>query len=186
VTDPHTQRQRTFRPDPGEYAAAQAHLAARGRHVGDFLRACLRWINRDPDAALATLQPLWPDPRPPGRPFNTVAYALRDGQGRWHGEPDLLPAGRYRDVPTPRPFEPADPANPLAGERFTVRCGELADDDRVSLYTLRVVAEDGREVALRITHAVQDALFGPPITGTPERDQWEAARDRKQRQLDQH
>jgi hypothetical protein len=36
---------------------------------------------------------------------------------------------------------------------------------------------------LRMTHPVQDALFGPPILGTPERQRWEAAREQRQREL---
>ncbi|MBV9010645.1 MAG: hypothetical protein JO272_01120 [Pseudonocardiales bacterium] len=37
-------------------------------HMSAFLRACLRWLECDPDQALATLMPHWPDPRPSGRP----------------------------------------------------------------------------------------------------------------------
>src|SRR5260221_14793273 len=59
---------RTFRPEPGEYADAQADLAARGKEMDAFLRACLRWLHRDPDRFLATLGPVWPGPRPRGRP----------------------------------------------------------------------------------------------------------------------
>lgn len=185
MTDPHSQPQRSFRPERDEYDAAKKELAQRGHHVGDYLRACLRWLNREPDTALATLEAVWPDPRPSGRRFNMAVYALRDSHGRWHGEPDLLPAGQYRDADTPRPFNPTDPANPLAGEQFIARCGEIADDERVvSMYTLRALAEDGREIALRMTQAVQDALFGPPIMGTPERDRWDAARALKLHQLE--
>jgi hypothetical protein len=35
-----------------------------------------------------------------------------------------------------------------------------------------------------MTHPVLDALFGPPILGTRERQQWEQARERRRRQLD--
>jgi len=31
-------------------------------------RACVLWLTRDPDAALAALAPHWPGPRPVGRP----------------------------------------------------------------------------------------------------------------------
>jgi hypothetical protein len=34
-----------------------------------------------------------------------------------------------------------------------------------------------------MTHHVQDALFGPPILGTPERQQWEDAREQKRREV---
>jgi hypothetical protein len=55
-------------PEPEEYAAAKAKLDARGKHMSAFLRVCLRWLDHDPDQALAILGPLWPDPRPSGRP----------------------------------------------------------------------------------------------------------------------
>src|SRR5258707_2453688 len=59
---------RTFRPEPGEYADAQADLAARGKEMDAFLRACLRWLHRDPDPSLAALTQASPGPRPRGRP----------------------------------------------------------------------------------------------------------------------
>jgi hypothetical protein len=64
---------RTFRPEPGEYADAQADLTARGKEMDAFLRACLRWLHRDPDRFLATLAPAWPSPRPRGRPSGPQA-----------------------------------------------------------------------------------------------------------------
>lgn len=57
-----------FRPDPADYAAARDHLAARGHTVGSYLRACMRWLVRDPNAAPAALAPHWPGPRPVGPP----------------------------------------------------------------------------------------------------------------------
>ena len=51
----HAHPARTFRPEPGEYADAQADLAARGKEMEAFLRACLRWLHRDPDQSLAAL-----------------------------------------------------------------------------------------------------------------------------------
>jgi hypothetical protein len=57
-----------FRPDPDDWAAAAARLEADGRTVGTYLRACLRFIASDPDAALAALAPHWPEPRLTGRP----------------------------------------------------------------------------------------------------------------------
>jgi hypothetical protein len=35
-----------------------------------------------------------------------------------------------------------------------------------------------------MTHRVQDGLFGPPITGSPERAVWEKAREQKRRELE--
>ena len=37
--------------------------------------------------------------------------------------------------------------------------------------------ENGSPLNLRMTRAVQDALFGPPLLGTPERQRREAARE---------
>jgi hypothetical protein len=56
-----------FRPEANEYAGATSNLLERDRHIGDFLRACLAWVKADPDAALATLAPWWPEPRPRGK-----------------------------------------------------------------------------------------------------------------------
>jgi hypothetical protein len=64
----HRHPARTFRPEPGEYADAQADLTARGKEMDVFLRACLRWLHRDPDRSLAALAQVWPGPRPRGRP----------------------------------------------------------------------------------------------------------------------
>ena len=75
---------KNFRPEPGEYAGAQADLAARGKEMDAFLRACLRWLHRDPDRFLATLTPVWPGPRPRGRPPQAAA-------------PQALPAAHKRD-----------------------------------------------------------------------------------------
>jgi hypothetical protein len=64
----HRHPARTFRPEPGEYADAQADLTARGKEMDAFLRACLRWLHRDPDQSLAALAQVWPGPRRRGRP----------------------------------------------------------------------------------------------------------------------
>lgn len=68
MSSQHRLRPRSFRPEPGEYAVAQAVLDARGRHMDAFLRACLRSLHADPDGFLALLAPLWPTPKPQGRP----------------------------------------------------------------------------------------------------------------------
>ena len=57
-----------FRPDPDEFAAASEHLRRHGQTAGAYLRACIRWLARDPDAALAATADDWPAPRAPGRP----------------------------------------------------------------------------------------------------------------------
>ena len=112
-----------------------------------------------------------------------VAYAFRDQNGTWYGEPGLLPTGAYREALTFIAFDPADRYNPLAGQVLTVRFGELGHDDRVSLYTLPVRLGDGSALNLRMTKAVMDGLFGPAQTGTPKYEEWEAARERRKRDL---
>ncbi len=64
----HRLKPRAFRPEPDEYAAAKADLETRGRQMDAFLRACLRWLHRDPDGFLDLLAPVWPPPKPQGRP----------------------------------------------------------------------------------------------------------------------
>lgn len=112
-----------------------------------------------------------------------AAYAFSDQNGVWYGEPGLLPAGTFRESPTFIAFAPADKYNPLAGQVLTVRFGDIDHDDRVSLYSLPVRLADGSALNLRMTNAVMDSLFGPARTGTPEREAWEAARDRRQQEL---
>ncbi len=94
----HWFRARTFRPEPGEYADAQADLAARGREMDAFLRACLRWLHRDPDRFLATLIPVWPGPRPRGRPPGPQP------------QPEALPAAHKHD--------------PASGQKAASRTGD--------------------------------------------------------------
>ncbi|MFI5614678.1 hypothetical protein [Amycolatopsis sp. NPDC051903] len=73
--DYHRTPSRSFWPEPDEYAEAKAALGAQGRFVNDYLRACLRWLNASPEAALETLQSHWPPPRRPGRPRGRGAAA---------------------------------------------------------------------------------------------------------------
>ena len=108
---------------------------------------------------------------------------FRDEQGGWHGEPALLPGGQYRESPSFIPFSPADECNPLGGQALTLRYGDVDEDHGVSAYTLQIRQDNGSPLNLRMTHAVQDALFGPPIFGTPEQQRWEAAREQRQREL---
>ena len=112
-----------------------------------------------------------------------TAYAFRDEKGTWHGEPALLPAGAFRESPTFIAFAPADEYNPLAGQVLSVRFGDIDHDHRVSLYTLPVRLADGSQLNLRMTNSVMDSLFGPAHTGTPEYEDWEAARERQRQEL---
>lgn len=113
-----------------------------------------------------------------------AAYAFHDEGGRWHGQPRLLPSGRYRTAPTSGPFFPADKYNPLSGQTLTVRYGEINDEREATAYTVQVRKDDGSLLNLRMTHQVQDALFGPPIMGAPERKRWEEAREQRRRELE--
>jgi hypothetical protein len=116
----------------------------------------------------------------PRRAF-PAAYAFADVNGTWYGEPGLLHP--YTEAPTFIAFSPADKHNPLAGQVLTVRYGDMLDDDRVSLYTLPVRLRDDRQLNLRMTNAVMDALFGPTDTSTLEHAEWEARRERRKREL---
>lgn len=69
-SDPHRAPQRTWRPEPDEYDEAKRLLSARGHELTQFLRACVRWLRADPEAALAVLASHWPEPRPRGRPWS--------------------------------------------------------------------------------------------------------------------
>lgn len=114
-----------------------------------------------------------------------AAYAFRDKRGEWHGQPHLLQKGSYREALTFGPFDPpSDRYNPLGGQVFTVRYGPVAHDDQVSVYTLQIRRDDGGPLNVRMTHRVQDALFGPPIVGTPQREQWERAKKERRHQVD--
>ena len=176
---------RAFRPvDPREYDRAVVELETRGRAIGDFLHAALRRFLQNPDSALAELdrEGVWPQPRPAGRRSVMSAYAVRVND-QWLGEPDLG-VERFWDYPMAYRFEPADRYNPLYGRELTLRCAELLDEQRITPYAARVLTEQCREVAVRITYAVQDVLFGPPVLGTPARTEWEAARERRRVELD--
>jgi hypothetical protein len=62
-----------FRPAADEWDPVEEILKTRGIVPGTFLRACLRWLASDPDAALTALAGHWPDPRPLGRPRGKAA-----------------------------------------------------------------------------------------------------------------
>jgi hypothetical protein len=110
-----------------------------------------------------------------------AAYAIRDEAGEWHGEPDLLPRGRYREAPSFIAFTPADEDLPLAGQVLTIRFGEVTEEGKVSYYTVQIRRDDGSPLNLRMSYPVQDALYGPPYLGSSERQRWEASRDQRRR-----
>lgn len=112
--------------------------------------------------------------RDQGQPV-LAAYAIRDQAGHWHGEPDLLQPGRYRQAPSFMPFTPADQTLPLAGQALLIRYGQVAEEGKVSYYTVQIRRGDASPLNLRMTYPVQDALFGPPYLGSSERQRWEAA-----------
>lgn len=92
MTSQHDQPQRSWRPDPDEYQTAKSLLSDRGRSITAYLRACLRWLEHEPDVALATLAPHWPGPRRMGRPpsadddsHNHDHQAEADDQDAAHG-----------------------------------------------------------------------------------------------------
>jgi hypothetical protein len=119
----------------------------------------------------------------PRRPLH-AAYAFRDEDGRLHGNLRHGAGRALQEAPTFIPFSPADKYNPLAGQTLVVLHGIVDEEEEVSAYTVQIRQHDGSPLNLRMTHQVQDALFGPPIIGTPEREEWEAARERRRRELD--
>jgi hypothetical protein len=118
----------------------------------------------------------------PRSPALAAAFAFRDERGGWHGEPGLLLPEQYREAPSFIPFSPPDKYNPLAGQVLTVRYGDVDETHGVSAYTLQIRQDDGNALNLRMTRAVQDALFGP-VLGTPERQKWDA-RELRKRELE--
>jgi hypothetical protein len=110
-----------------------------------------------------------------------AAFAFRDESGTWYGEPGLL--RMYAEAPTFIAFNPADKYNPLADQVLTVRFGDMEHENRVSVYWLPVRLADGSQRNVRMTTTVMDALFGPMDTTSPERAVWEAARERRRREL---
>jgi hypothetical protein len=80
VPSQHRNPARAFRPEGGEWDAAEEILQAREIVPGAFLRACVRWLASSPDEALATLAGHWPDARPVGRP-------RREGRSTAAGSP---------------------------------------------------------------------------------------------------
>lgn len=91
--------------------------------------------------------------------------------------------GMLTETTTAGPFAPVDKYNPVAGQTLAVMYGPVVDGDKVSLYTLHLRGDAGEQVVVRMTHQVQDALFGPSQSGTREWDAWQAARERRRREL---
>lgn len=113
-----------------------------------------------------------------------AAFAFFDAGGRLHGNPEVALAGPLMEAPTFGRFNPADKYNPLAGQTLAVQYGPVEEDDWISMYPIQVRQPDGTPLNVRMTRPVQDALYGPPMCGTPERNQWEAAREQRRRELD--
>jgi hypothetical protein len=91
MSSQHANPSHGFRPDPADYAAAEASLRERdNRTVGGFLQACVKWCAEDPDAALAAVVSRWPQtrgtrgPRPGLRPH--AAPPPAPGPGKSPGE----------------------------------------------------------------------------------------------------
>ncbi|HEV3361656.1 MAG TPA: hypothetical protein VG247_32965 [Pseudonocardiaceae bacterium] len=170
---------KAFRPaDARDYDEAQTKLAEMGTTIGDFLSAALRRFNRSPQSTLDILAPDWPPPRVTGRRALLTAFAVQDAVGDWLNPDSLRLVDSFQDCPMAYPFRPSDPYNPLHGQRLTVRCGGVTDENLVSQYAVHVLAGE-REIAVRITHDVQTVLFGPAILGTPEWQRWEIRRDER-------
>jgi hypothetical protein len=79
VPSQHGNPSHAFRPAREEWSRAEEVFTSRGIVPGEFLRACLRWLASDPDAALAALDAHWPVPRPLGRPRRESGTASADG-----------------------------------------------------------------------------------------------------------
>ncbi|HEX7161236.1 MAG TPA: hypothetical protein VF223_08375 [Trebonia sp.] len=85
-----------------------------------------------------------------------AVYAFRSQDGNWFGPHTELPDGEFTDGTLH--FEPAQPANPFAGQDLTMRFGFQEGD--VSVHACRVTLPDGVQRRVRVTHAVLDLMFG--------------------------
>jgi len=81
----HRYPAKTIYPDPDEITAAEERLGV--RRVSSYLRACLRWLRSEPDAALAAVADYWPPERPTGRPPRTPGHGLPDDEP--HASPQV-------------------------------------------------------------------------------------------------
>jgi len=82
----HAHKSHGFRPDPEDFAAAEASLKQRGRTVGAYLKACLKWCAEDPDAAIAAVDSRWPAIKPPGWPHVASPAPAVAGNNPGNGE----------------------------------------------------------------------------------------------------
>ena len=73
MTGMESGRKRSFRPQDQEYIEAASALEERNISVTQYLRATLRWVASEPDAALDVLGPVVPPPRAVGRPSASSA-----------------------------------------------------------------------------------------------------------------
>jgi hypothetical protein len=117
----------------------------------------------------------------PGK-MATAAYAFLDASGQLYGDPTTT-RGPLLEAVTAVPFTPADKYNPLAGQELLFMYGPVADDDKVSLYTLQLRGGEGERLVVRMTHPVYDALFGPCQAGSLEWEKWQAAREQRRQEL---
>jgi len=137
-------------------------------------------IAQRPGLTRARVRQIANTPRPPGLGSRVRLAGRARGLAR-----RARPAGpvQYREAPSFIPFSPADKCNPLAGQVLTVRYGCVDEKHGISAYTLQIRQDDGSALNLRMTRAMQDALFGPPGLGTPERQRWDAARELRKREV---
>jgi hypothetical protein len=88
-------------------------------------------------------------------------YAFRmvdDPDGRWYGEPDVLPEGRYATMTTT--LEPGQNPSPFVGKHLELRHGELPDDDQLSpLRSYTNVDFDGMPGRAYMRRSVAEVLF---------------------------
>jgi hypothetical protein len=118
----HRRATKAFRPDvEAEYQPALALLADRGRTMNGYLRACLRWLAADPDAALLVVREHWPTdegrrPRPgvanhPPDPGSASTSGPAPGPDP---EPGLSPGVGGADLMDAAPVAPVMLARALA------------------------------------------------------------------------
>jgi hypothetical protein len=177
IADPRQRLDEANRLDSA-LASARNEVAKIRRHTVNSMRSPATGYGRIAQMLGLSKARVQQIAREPGQPV-LAAYAIRGESGQWYGEPGLLPAARYRQAPSFIPFTPADEDLPLAGQVLTVRYGEVAEEGKVSYYTVQIRRDDGSPLNLRMSYPVQDALFGPPYLGSIERQRWKTAREQR-------